>query len=55
VHSRDDTLLNDKSYEEQARIESNANRTHFVAFLLAEGVGLGERELVGVGDGVGVT
>ena len=55
MHPRDNTFLDNKSNEEQARIESNANWTHFVAFLLTDGVGLAERESVGVGVGVGVT
>jgi hypothetical protein len=55
VDPRDNTFLNNESDEEQARIKSNANWTHFVAFLLVDGVGLAERESVGDGVGVGVT
>jgi hypothetical protein len=57
MDARDQRLLHNEDQEEQTRIKSNPNWTHFVAFLLdvAEGDGVGEGDPETVGVGVGVT
>ena len=47
MNSRDHGLLNGKDEEQERRIDTNANRTHFFAFF----VGLIDRD--GAGEGVG--
>jgi hypothetical protein len=56
MDTRDQSLLHNEDQEEQTRIQSNSNWTHFVAFLLdvaeGDGVGEGDPEIIGVGAGV---
>ena len=50
----DKSLLDDKDNKEKPSVKCDPDRTHFVAFLLGDGVGDGDPEGVPEEDGVGV-